>query len=319
VVESDFHEPEDRQSDQVEVDTAVSAAREPVRIAAGIFSNCSSLQCVLVSACVGSLSEKTWENCNCLELVMLESNSRLRRLGARAFYESASLRWIAIPLSVDIVDDDCFGACKRLETVVLETNSDLHRIRFGAFSGCASLRSIRIPSSVEVLENRCFSLCQHLEDVSFAFDSRLRRIESRAFLQCSSLQSIFVPSLVETIDESSFENSDICEVLVAEDNYHFRIAGHFLLRSDVFSALIYFGRDSTVIVPREIEVICGSAFDLYRRFENVTFAIDSRLRRMRYPAGVKFPKANSGSIEPTKMNPPQFGDETAIAREGIYI
>jgi hypothetical protein len=139
---------------------------------------------------------------------------------------------------------------------------------------------IRIDRDIEVICTNAFALAPDFLTIEFPTDSRLRRIESRAFSNCQFLHSICLPSLVDTIDGSAFGDSGICEIRVSEGNRHFRVSGDFLLSFDGRSLIQYFGRDSSVRIDREIEVLCKKAFDVYRDISSIEFPTDSKLRRI---------------------------------------
>jgi hypothetical protein len=85
---------------------------------------------------------------------------------------------------------------------------------------------------------------------------------------------------VNEIEQCSFHSSPISAIRIAEGNRHFRVSGHFLLSFDARSLIRYFGEDSVVQIPREIEVISKSAFASRGRLSSVEFEGDSRLRRI---------------------------------------
>jgi hypothetical protein len=70
-----------------------------------------------------------------------------------------------------------------------------------------------------------------------------------------------IPSLVETMSGLAFSNCGIREIRVAEGNRHFRVLADCLLSFDGRSLVRYFGRDRSIRIDRDIEVICRTAFD----------------------------------------------------------
>jgi hypothetical protein len=139
---------------------------------------------------------------------------------------------------------------------------------------------VRIPREIAVISKHAFHYKRQLSSVEFDGDSRLRRIECNAFLLCHSLHSICLPCFLKTIDRSAFRGSGIRSIQIAEGNEHFRISGDFLLSFDGRSLILYFGRDSIVPIPREIEVICHGVFSVHPWIECLVFANDSQLRRI---------------------------------------
>jgi hypothetical protein len=116
--------------------------------------------------------------------------------------------------------------------------------------------------------------------IAFGSDSQLRRIDGFAFLFCASLESICIPAHVDTIAGTAFVKSGLREIRIDEDNRHFRVSGDFLLSFDGRFVICYFGRESNILVDREIEVICDSAFRAARNLASIEFGSDSKLRRI---------------------------------------
>jgi hypothetical protein len=73
---------------------------------------------------------------------------------------------------------------------------------------------------------------------------------------------------------------EVPEIIVAVDNPHLKVRGHFLLNHDGTSLLQYFGRDSDIVIPREITVLSRNSFAPSIALRNVAFAPGSELRRI---------------------------------------
>jgi hypothetical protein len=107
--------------------------------------------------------------------------------------------------------------------------------------------------------------------------------------------------------------SELSSIQIAEGNRHFRVSGSFLLTFDGTSVILYFGQDSTVRIPREIEIICKGAFSIGTTLSRVTFAADSQLRRIAH-------KSCFGSHSVRSIIIPSFVDSiagTAFLGSGI--
>jgi hypothetical protein len=78
--------------------------------------------------------------------------------------------------------------------------------------------------------------------------------------------------------------SELSSIQIAEGNRHFRVSGSFLLTVDGTSLILYFGKESTVRIPGEIEVICKGAFCIGETPSEITFETDSRLQRIAHKA-----------------------------------
>jgi hypothetical protein len=73
------------------------------RIDVRAFSDCPSLQLIIISSSVRILAELCFGGCRSLSILTFESNSTLDRIEARAFSECSSLKSICIPSSVTIL------------------------------------------------------------------------------------------------------------------------------------------------------------------------------------------------------------------------
>jgi hypothetical protein len=146
--------------------------------------------------------------------------------------------------------------------------------------------TVQIPRDIEVICKDAFAGHRALSSLEFENDSRLRRIERFSFSFCDSLRSIGLPSSLETIDATAFGMSEISSIQIAEGNRHFRVSESFLLTFDGTSLILYFGKHSTVRIPREIEVICKGAFCIGKTpsMQEIEFETDSRLRRIAHKA-----------------------------------
>jgi hypothetical protein len=136
---------------------------------------------------------------------------------------------------------------------------------------------VTIPLEVEVIskdafsDNRCISTIQ-LHD-------RISRIEARAFANCKALQSLYIPGSVENIDGSVIAGSSISEIVISKDNPHFAVRSEFIVNRAGTALIAYFGVSDSVIVPREIEVLCRRSF-YNSEIVGIDFESGSQLRRI---------------------------------------
>jgi hypothetical protein len=137
---------------------------------------------------------------------------------------------------------------------------------------------VRIPTELEAIGNHAFSISRSVGEIQFEATPRLRRIGRRAFWACL-LQSFCIPADVDSLDGSTFVRSKISEIRVAEGNHHFERCGNFVQNRDGTSLVVYLGRDTDVIVPREIRVLSSRVF-AESSIRSVSFESESQLRRI---------------------------------------
>jgi hypothetical protein len=208
-------------------------------------------------------------------------------IDAWAFF-GCSLDSIWFPPLLDTIDERAFQGCTISRVQIPEGNRHF-RVR-GDFLLSFDRRvliqyfgddsTVEIPREIEEISKFAFSGQSDLQCVRFESDSKLRRIKSRSFFSSLSLRSICLPSFVERIDGAALICVRISEVQIAEGNRHFRVSGNFLLTFDGKSLIWYFGRDSLLQIPLEIEVICKTALAYHRELSDLTFSSWSRLRRI---------------------------------------
>jgi hypothetical protein len=107
----------------------------------------------------------------------------------------------------------------------------------------------------------------------------LARIESRAF-SGSSLQSILIPRGVQFIDASAFRKVKLSSISIESGNERFVIRKGLLIDIVDHKLIRNFARSSSVIIPRDIEILGSDCFSWCRSLRSVSCESNSRLRRI---------------------------------------
>jgi hypothetical protein len=258
------------------------------RIEALALARCTSLELIVIPRSVRILCRNSFWDASALRTVHFETNSSLVRIESQAFGRCSSLRSFCIPSLVNRIEGDAFCKTALAEIVISEGNDHFRvyedfLLSFDArvlilYFGDDSV--VQIPDNIEVIGKLAFAFNDRLGKVEFSIDSQLRRIEARVFSGCNSLFYIYLPSFVDTIALDAFKSSAIRQVQVAEPNRHFRVSGDFLLNFQSTVLIYYFGQDSVVQIPSEVEVLRDRAFSCKTKVSTVAFASDSRLRRI---------------------------------------
>jgi hypothetical protein len=165
------------------------------------------------------------------------------------------------------------------DEIEFEPGTRLREIAEEAFSRCQELESFTVPSSVETIRDRCFQHCQRMATITFEEPSQLKRIGEGAFLNCR-LSSIVIPASVEEIDGSAFLGCPLLVIEVAAGSRNFKIEGNLLTTADGTQIVRHFGREREVIIPKTVEILGRSCFELCNHFERVVFENGSRLRQI---------------------------------------
>jgi hypothetical protein len=164
-----------------------------------------------------------------------------------------------------------------IELIAFEYQSQLHHIEPTAFSQWVSLRSICIPVSVRLFPHDCFNSCKLLSSLTFERGSIVTQIDFFSLYSCSSLKSICLPASLAIIDGSNFYDSVISHIAVEDGNRHFRVCGDFLIDFEGITVIRYFGSDSHVRLPRNIEILGTQYFSDHKSLSSLTFGSGSKL------------------------------------------
>ncbi len=203
------------------------------------FRDCTSITNIVIPSSVTSIGEYAFCNCESLQTINFESNSKLSSIGSHAFYNCDSLKSIVIPSSVTSIGESAFSNCKSLKIVNFESNSKLTSIGKTVFNDCSSLANIVIPSSVTSIGESAFSNCKSLKIVNFESNSKLTSIGKTVFNVCSSLANIVIPSSVTSIGESAFSNCFSLQTINFESNSKLSsIGSHAFYNCDSLKSIV---------------------------------------------------------------------------------
>ena len=188
----------------------------PVReICNNAFSNCSSLESVVISDSVTSIGDNAFYCCFSLESVVISDS--VTSIGNYAFYDCYSLESVVIPNSVTSIGNNAFASCSSLESVVI--SDSVTSIGDNVFDSCYSLESVIIPDSVTSIGDNAFDFCYSLESV--IIPDSVTSIGYRAFYGCSSLESVVISDSVTTIGYTAFYGIETiyCEAISKPDGW----------------------------------------------------------------------------------------------------
>jgi hypothetical protein len=149
-----------------------------------------------------------------------------------------------------------------------------------AFSGCTSLKSICISSGVQTLDEWSFCGCDHLASVTFERHSRLSRIEQWAFSSCPKLRLICLPAGLEHVGRGALNWPSLEHFRFEPGNRHFSVSESDFLVFKGRSIVGHIGLIGELVIERSIEELCDRSFCNRASLSAVSFAPDSRLRRI---------------------------------------
>ena len=150
------------------------------------FSECSSLESVIIPNGVTSIEDSAFYSCSSLTSITIPDT--VTKLGMNVFEGCSSLKIVKIPSGITRISGYMFKGCSSLKSVAIPNT--VTKFGWSAFEGCSSLKSVKIPNSVTSIENDAFLGCSSLTSINIP--SEVNRIYYNAFDGCSSLTSIEV-------------------------------------------------------------------------------------------------------------------------------
>lgn len=255
-----------------EVTFADDSALKTIGISA--FSN-TALKTITIPGSVTSINDNSFLDCVYLKTVTFGNSPVLTRIGNNAFKGSAIER-ITIPSSIETIGYSAFENCRSLNNVTLNTTSaDFKTIEKNVFRN-SSITSIAIPATVTTIGEYAFDNCIGLKTVTFNTNSKLETIGSSAF-RWTAIKDIQIPGSVTGIMDGAFEfccpnetTADVFEVTFGQ-NSNLKTIGSSAFRSSYLSG---------INVPDNVETIGEDAFSGCSELSQVTFGVNSKLKKI---------------------------------------
>ncbi|MBQ7257648.1 MAG: leucine-rich repeat protein [Abditibacteriota bacterium] len=166
------------------------------------FSDCNSLQKIILPDSIKYISDKSFANCKSLKNINLPNN--IEFIGNSAF-RNCPIKEIIIPKKINKIYDYAFAGAKITELIIPK---NINNIGDFAFSLCGSLETITFPNNFGNIGKNAFQICKSLETVTFP--GNVGDIGAWAFSGCDSLESVTFSGNVGDIGETAFWN---CESL----------------------------------------------------------------------------------------------------------
>ena len=212
------------------------------------FSGCTSLTSIVIPNSVTSIGSYAFSGCT--SLTSIEIPSSVTSIGSYAFSGCTSLKSIVIPKSITYIAECAFSGCKSLTNI--EIQNGVTTIGYYAFAECKSLTSIEIPSSVTGIGGYAFSGCTSLK--SIVIPSSVTIIGKGAFYDCNSLESITLPF----VGESKNKNQYLSYIVSGTSNLKVIILeGCTSIEAGAFSECTFL---TSIEIPSSVTSIGSSAF-----------------------------------------------------------
>lgn len=130
-------------------------------IAVNGFSECKSLEKVIIPSSITLIRMSAFESCNKLKEISLPDS--LKTMEKRAFAECSTLQKVTFGNGLKKVSEQAFYKCEELTEI--NFSDSITDIEKQAFSGCKSLVDLRLTDKVEYIYDEAFSYCESLVEV----------------------------------------------------------------------------------------------------------------------------------------------------------
>lgn len=165
------------------------------------FSGAHSLENVVISDSVTSLSEGLFYNCSSLVTVALPTSAEV--IPYSMFENCYSLTTVSNSDGVVVIEGRAFKGCALLTTAPISSKTT--EIGENAFEGCAAIKEVVIPSAITEIKKASFKDCTNLEIVTF--NDEITVIGDSAFYNCGKLGKYVLPAKLEIIGQYAFANT----------------------------------------------------------------------------------------------------------------
>lgn len=158
------------------------------------------------------IGDSAFSNCYTIQQVIIPES--VERIESHAFYGCEQLQNIMIPDSVLYIGESAFEHCSSLQNVKL--SSSLSVIKDCAFRGCSSITVTTIPNTVTQLGNSVFERCKSLKTI--VLSNKIKIIGEHTFQECWDLQQITIPNSITEIGPSAFKECKSLKELYLPDS-----------------------------------------------------------------------------------------------------
>lgn len=226
---------------------------EVVAISDDAFSSNTNLISVNIEAKLKRIGNSAFSTCTSLREINIPNSTS--EIGKYAFRSCKMLDGIQLPQNLTTISECCFTGCTNLTNIVIPNG--VSKIDFCAFRGCTKLFSVVMPSSLSVIADKAFKECSSLKKINFP--KSLKSIGIYCFEDCESLESLHLPK-TEFIGEGAFFGcTDIQSVTIQE--------GTHTLPHEMFGNCT---RLASVVLPNSILKTGSQLFIRCQNLKNVT-------------------------------------------------
>ena len=192
------------------------------------------------------------------------------KIGTAAFQANPSITTLVIPAGITEIGEMAFENCVNLTSVVFEGTSDVV-IGNSAFANCQQLASVTLPAALTNISEKAFYLTKIS---SITIPETVTSIGAYAFAK-TDIAALTIPGSVATIAEGAFSDCAKLKTVTMNDGSANLQLGSLTDEVGVFegSAAI-----TTVVLPKNIEVVGSRAFYNIKTITTMTIPADASLK-----------------------------------------
>lgn len=165
-------------------------------------------------------------------------------------------------------DGKCLLKCENKKLERYEIRKGTEVICDNAFWGCESLNQVTFPDSVTIIGDLTFYGCFNLQEVYIP--NTITSIGDDSFSFCKSLQLITIPKSMAKIGSNPFV---YCEkISIQSESERFIVQDKMLIDTKEHRLIIYFGHNSSVLIPKSVSHIGDDAFINCKSIKELTFS-----------------------------------------------
>ena len=142
---------------------------------------------IVIPENVTHIKADAFSNCNTLEEIRFEKNSKINLIADKAFYGCTSLKSIHLPNTICAIGNYAFEDCRSLKMISIPPK--VTTIKTGTFKNCTDLKKIIISKNVTGIRDLAFENCTNLSFIQMANNNI--KIASNAFIGCINIEQLF--------------------------------------------------------------------------------------------------------------------------------
>ena len=176
------------------------------------FFECKNIYEIKLPETVEVIGYQAFSNCQSLEDLIIPEG--VKEIMPGAFEECCNLVQLKVPSNIKIIEMNVFKNCSKLERIYL--SDGLTKIGESAFENCIRLIEINLPETLKTLDMYAFRNCRELPAI--VIPKSIKVIPRGCFYSCIRLQTVILHDEVEKLDDWSFRECTMLDKVNAPES-----------------------------------------------------------------------------------------------------